>query len=843
MFAANAAACRIFQMSEAEICDRGREGLVDLNDPRLEKALKERERNGSMYSEMYMLRKDGTRFPTEISSSVFYVEDETVPRTSMIIRDVTEKVLFQEELKKSEERYRSLFDANPLPVFIFDEFTLEILDVNERTCLHYLYEKDEIIGKNLKDIRPEEQVKMLEEVFERNRKDDNVSWSAHTVHTKKDGTPFHVSINSHRINIGGRRCVISACEDVTERKKNIQKLTDTSQKLKIAQDIAKLGYWKDNPEKNALFCSEQIFKIFGLEPVPNPDPGVFQKFIHPEDQKEYDRVVKIVFEQCRNHDFEFRIITKEGKTKWLNSKSNIIENETGKIIGFEGTIQDITSIKNAIQDLKKSEARYKGLLYTQTNYFVRINMEGNYTYCNYKFRDDFGWLFPNEDPIGNSATLDVMEYHIKAHQKAAGEAIQSPGIVVQVEIDKKMPDDKCKTTLWDMIYLENDGSAELQCIGIDISARVKAEKNNEFQANLLDKIGQGVTATDKKFNVIYWNNSAENMYGYTQEEVLGRNIHDILQFEKNPDDKIENFEKLKTGYSITGELMARKKDRELLPVQLSKSPLFDSNNELEGIVSIHSDISDLKTSERELKKLNQELRAHTNELVAANKGLEQFSYIVSHNLRAPVANILGIAELFKNGTQDDETKQILRQEMFNNVDRLDNVVKDLNNILSVKANTNLKRERIDLHEMVDSIFKDNNLLIENENVILRTNFKAIREVKTVKVYLHSILSNLISNSIKYKRPDVDPEINITTEIDRNQVIIIFSDNGLGIDIARKGKDLFGLYKRFHYHVEGKGMGLFMVKTQVEMLGGKIEVKSMESKGTEFIISFNRKKIL
>jgi signal transduction histidine kinase len=109
------------------------------------------------------------------------------------------------------------------------------------------------------------------------------------------------------------------------------------------------------------------------------------------------------------------------------------------------------------------------------------------------------------------------------------------------------------------------------------------------------------------------------------------------------------------------------------------------------------------------------------------------------------------------------------------------------------------------------------------------------EVNSIKSFIYSIFLNLISNSLKYRKENIQPAIEITSRQIGNKLLLHFKDNGLGIDLAAKGTDLFGLYKRFHSHVEGKGLGLFMVKTQIETMKGKITVNSELHEGTEFTI--------
>ena len=110
---------------------------------------------------------------------------------------------------------------------------------------------------------------------------------------------------------------------------------------------------------------------------------------------------------------------------------------------------------------------------------------------------------------------------------------------------------------------------------------------------------------------------------------------------------------------------------------------------------------------------------------------------------------------------------------------------------------------------------------------------------SIKTYLHSIFYNLISNSLKYRQPDISPVIKISSQRLDGKIVLIFNDNGMDIDLKKNGHQVFGLYKRFHTEsAEGKGMGLYMVKTQVESIGGKISIESAVNKGTTFTIEFN-----
>jgi signal transduction histidine kinase len=227
----------------------------------------------------------------------------------------------------------------------------------------------------------------------------------------------------------------------------------------------------------------------------------------------------------------------------------------------------------------------------------------------------------------------------------------------------------------------------------------------------------------------------------------------------------------------------------------------------------------------------------TADLVQHNTDLEKFAYIISHNLRAPVANIIGASSILNNMEVSSGEKEKLNRGINTSILRLDEIINDLNQILQIKGRINEIKEIVYFSELVEHIKISIRNLIDKDNVEIKYDFSEVNDFFALKPYLYSIFFNLISNSIKYRRQKVHSVIEIRSRLLKNKIELTFADNGMGIDLKKNGDQIFGLYKRFHSNIEGKGMGLFMVKTQVETLGGKISVKSEENKGTEFKIEF------
>jgi PAS domain S-box-containing protein len=256
--------------------------------------------------------------------------------------------------------------------------------------------------------------------------------------------------------------------------------------------------------------------------------------------------------------------------------------------------------------------------------------------------------------------------------------------------------------------------------------------------------------------------------------------------------------------------------------------IFNNGKENLGIILTLKNITERKNADLEREKM-------TGDLIRRNQDLEQFTYIISHNLRAPVANIKGLTDLlgFYDYTDAECVETIA--SLGTAVSNLDQVILDLNTILQTGTEVNEMREAVSLPTLVEEISDEIRSVIDKNHASIICDFEEVSELETIKTYLHSIFQNLIVNGIKYRKSEYSPEITIKTRRQADKAVIYFSDNGKGIDLKKFGPHLFGLYKRFDFSVEGKGMGLFMVKMQVEALGGTITARSDLGGGSEFVV--------
>jgi len=239
--------------------------------------------------------------------------------------------------------------------------------------------------------------------------------------------------------------------------------------------------------------------------------------------------------------------------------------------------------------------------------------------------------------------------------------------------------------------------------------------------------------------------------------------------------------------------------------------------------------------------LELEIQQRTKELVEYNQQLEQFAFISSHNLRAPIARILGLGNLLSMAITSDD-KEVIQKELIQAAIQLDRVVKDLNMILDVGKGSEKMIMALNVRKELELILLNLEKEITESQALITVNVDAVPTLFTSKPYFDSIFTNLVSNAIKYRRPKVTPQISIEATWQNEFVLFTIRDNGLGIDLHASGKKLFSLYSRFHDGIEGKGLGLFMVRTQLHAMGGKVEVESEPGRGTAFKVYFKPVKV-
>lgn len=322
------------------------------------------------------------------------------------------------------------------------------------------------------------------------------------------------------------------------------------------------------------------------------------------------------------------------------------------------------------------------------------------------------------------------------------------------------------------------------------------------------------------------NPAFSKVLGYSEKELLSRPYLDFV----HPDDKELTYKETRRveDGNITLHLENRyiAKNGDIKWFEWTCVPLHEEAL----IFSATKDIT-------EKKKMDEERKELIKELTINNRELKQFSYITSHNMRSPLTNLLAILEMIDISEVKNVETLALMDAMKTSTNHLNDTLNDLIKILIIKENTNLSLEKIKFKDVLQKVTLSINSLIEKSGTVIYTHFETAPSVVFNHSYLESILLNLITNSIKYSKPGEKPIITVKTYFDDNRLKLEFRDNGVGFNEEKVKGKIFGLYQRFHNHADSKGIGLYLVQSQITALGGTIEVNSKENEGTVFTISF------
>jgi PAS domain S-box-containing protein len=405
----------------------------------------------------------------------------------------------------------------------------------------------------------------------------------------------------------------------------------------------------------------------------------------------------------------------------------------------------------------------------------------------------------------------------------------------------KCADGSYKYVLDRGFILKDENGKSVRMIGAiqDITKQKEEEQRLKLLETVITHTKDSIIITEPDLydgnipKIVYVNPAFSVMSGYDSNEIIGKS----LTVFKGPNSDSQEYEKLinaiKNKEECQVETISYTKNKAEYWVNFSMLPVYNSDGELSHWVSIQRDITEEKKQEVEKEQLIRELTQN-------NKDLQQFSYITSHNLRAPLSNLTGLLNLIDDiPIENEELKEVL--DGFNkSTHLLNDTINDLVRVIIIKDNPSIEKEDVMLKDIFENVFSQLDFLIGLHKPIIKFNFEEVSFLNTNKAYLESILLNLLTNSIKYKSETRKLKINITANQSGDDVLLVFNDNGIGIDLDRNRDKIFGLYQRFHDYPDSKGLGLYLVKSQVETMGGTIGIESKVNIGTTFTLTFKNK---
>jgi PAS domain S-box-containing protein len=807
----------------------------------------------------YPVMNAGQRFTQEYrivrqDKNLRYLETKITPtlnengqliRIDGISTDITERKWAEKKAHQSEIRFRKLVENSHDGIALLDPSgKLNYVSPSSFNILGYL--PQELIGIDLLDYiysdDKERLVKILQELSPRYGETED---AIYRMKSKKGEWRWINSNITNMLNEASIKAIVFNYEDITERinaelqiefdRRNSEALINSTNDLMWSIDtkgklikankafisimelisgvVLKSGDIMDNipgiPAENIKRWEPHYFKAFSGE------GQVFEEYSNFNGQEIWNEIsMQPIFENSEVTGVSCfsRNVSESKKSVELIRQSEEMMAEAQRIAHFGSwEMSLVESENNSLNTLKWSDEVYRIYGYEPgqhessiKNFFASVHMDDrdmvskameNALKGNSKYNIEHRIVLPNNE------IRWVREHANITLNKVTLEPQKMIGTVEDITERKK---------------------AEL--------AQKKAEANLR---NILENTDTAYVLLDNDAKVLSFNHLAKELSqlqtGKTIKE--GSNYIDMMLEYRKEDVRFKIDLLLKERKNANYETSYLDRHGKEQWLYVSMTPIINEDKEVIGLSIAARHITERKLLELERAKI-------TTDLIQRNKDLEQFTYIVSHNLRAPVASILGLSLLLDTEGITEETRKECMKGFVSSVKNLDNTIIDLNYILQARKEISEKKELVEFSSIVDNIKESISHLIKKEDVKIDIDFSSTNEMFTLKSYLYSIFYNLISNSIKYRKATEAPVIRISSKRVNKKTLIVFSDNCIGIDMKEHGDKVFGLYKRFHLNVEGKGMGLFMVKTQVETLGGKVAMDSVVNRGTEITLEFD-----
>ncbi|MCV9385376.1 sensor histidine kinase [Reichenbachiella ulvae] len=359
----------------------------------------------------------------------------------------------------------------------------------------------------------------------------------------------------------------------------------------------------------------------------------------------------------------------------------------------------------------------------------------------------------------------------------------------------------------------------------DISKQTQTTKylfrtKNNYRL-LTQTLPVGIYRSNKKGQVLFVNQTMVEMFGYnSEEEMMHRSCLEFYAEENTREGLIADLEI--DGMLLDHKIMFRRKDGTIF--------VGTESSQIEGD-EIHGVIQDV-TARNAIEEEKNEL---ISTLQRQNEDLERFAHIISHNLRIPLVNLMGLTQIMDESNLSTDNKEILGL-MKQSTNNLDMIIKDLNKTVSIRDKKHEHYEVIYLTNCLDKLKSDLAEKINKHEVTINSNISKEDKMLSIPGFMNNIFAQLLDNSIKFRHKDRKPVIDISYRSTEKSHDFLIEDNGIGIDMKNNRERLFKLYEKFYPEYEGRGVGLYMAYNQINALKGNINIESEPGKGTLINIS-------
>lgn len=321
--------------------------------------------NVSLLSRLQTLK--GLGFILTTAVLLYILVKRNIDKTSAYYQQIIDvKQESDKLLRQSQEDYMLLFNHSPLPKWIFDADTLQFVLVNEAACAAYGYTAEEFANMTLKDIRPSEDLVVLDQLLSGSERDKRYAVPRIVRHQKKNGEIIMAKIQITCVTFKDKKLRLASSTDVTAEMETQRKLIASNARLKFASEIANLGYWTNDLRNSEIVWSEEIYRIFEVDPKTfTPAFDSILQYFHPDDRANFNPQFYRGFRENTINESERRIITGSGNTKWLLVRQYLTNDEDGQPLKLEGIVLDITKRKlnqqETLERMQKIKSQNKTL--------------------------------------------------------------------------------------------------------------------------------------------------------------------------------------------------------------------------------------------------------------------------------------------------------------------------------------------------------------------------------------------------------------------------------------------------------------------------------------------------
>jgi len=559
------------------------------------------------------------------------------------------------------------------------------------------------------------------------------------------------------------------------------------------------------------FASASHKWILGYEPSEMIGKRVYD-FIHPHDMTRAMEAAKKALKDNSGGTMEVRVRRADGSYILSEGIGKILTDENGQITGTMFTSRDITERRKIEQKLKASEQKYRKLFEEAMDaIFVADAETGILIDCNRaatvltdRTKSELigmhqRFLHPPEKNAGKFSKTFKQHRMNKEGVVLEGQVITKNGEVRDVAIKANL--------------IEVNGKKMLQGVFRDITESKKISEKNRLQARLLNAVGQAIVATDLEGNITYWNSAAEQLYGWQEAEVLGRNIVDVTPAEASKEQAINIMKRLIEGEHWSGEFIAKRRDGNIFPAIVTNSPITDDKGEMIGIIGVSTDIT-------EQKFMQEVFDDAIGKVVELNEKLRVVEGLTRHDIRNKLSALNGRLYLLKKRFGDNPEAQQHLKEMESVSQQMLRIIEFEKIYVQVGA------------EELSNIDVERHF---NEAAFLFSDLKGatlVNECQGLTVLADSLLRqlfyNLIDNTLKYGKKT--RRIRVHYEEEENQLKLIYEDDGVGIPGDVKSH----LFQEGYG--AGTGYGLYLIKRICEAYGWAIEETGKEGQGAQFTMT-------